>query len=1148
MAIDTEYISEKDFNSKFKNYFRDMYVFQFKNKEVDFYNKGSFSKARMIAISILSFISDYDLNELSQLRMKDIEFEDESVSICINGCIEANKCINYVLEKPLCEMFKYLRTTNNLAFFLTGNTGTPNLEKLKLEYENFIKNCGYPKTVEKMYRYWGQIYIEEANETVKAGTYRNDSMRIQALVNKMAGVTWKYGQEPDYKTNSLTENDNSSVECITVDARTLKENPFHSLYNYCNRHSSDSEDSRGEHFSLIYSLVLYFNLGVNISKNESSKLEEDELNLLIECLQLIAVALEGEERRHSGSGSWDDFSDEDKELYAYKAIDVFMSSKGYAKKYVDRDLNLTDIYLYLIENKKTIIYSKETFFIKDNTNDTLELDILYDFYSNLVQQTYCIQRRQFSNVIKSLVKNDLFIERKELVLNYNRKKNYTENFNKQVEELLSNSKYQGCELIENVKNRSYCIRYSNRVNDASIKDIKKEIEEACKGWEVKSNKKTYYKLSPMILSEFFNENNDLEQRFSNMISFFSQVLPLGEIGTFINKHTLASDNKFYYKHNYIIRALNDYNLINLLNAIKNEKWIDIECRDAINKHQYQRFVCYPIEVRENASIGTQLLIYYHPAYRSIASVRLDSIDGIRVGEYPKRYYFDEDIRRAKRLIEFTWGEGFDAFFEGNVKADVKPSKVKLVIAFDDKNESFIRNRLKKELPNGSYTEKNQDKNLIYAEIVVNIINPNDMLQWIRSYTTRIVSVEVQYNGFVDDIMRNYKTYQVPSKKTISSSISGTPKAIIESFSKDFTENDNLSEELFNEFYCVSFYKLGEILFDLLQKRQLNNELIKAKVQEYIDAFIFDDTKAANKVKAKRKQQVESFINNFLIEGASIFSFDKQKKIRTMNQLMPLTRIEKQWLQNVLKHPFAYCFLEKGEIEKLLAYLPADNLFDINDVNLVAQAFDMKGHYEQNNYLQHMITINKAVSNNIYLNITCINQYGKKKTYEEFAPVYIEYSKKDNRFRIRGAYKNGKCETINLERIKHIAKSDKHYNFENASQDVLWDDKNKEKHLVIFFDDSEDIPNRILSEFSCYRKECIRWGDGAYRMILYYNKDDSKEIVIRLLGYGSLITVDEDSGDVLKEMKERLENQLVLSKMVKKNKDNVIEDVESEYEI
>ena len=127
------------------------------------------------------------------------------------------------------------------------------------------------------------------------------------------------------------------------------------------------------------------------------------------------------------------------------------------------------------------------------------------------------------------------------------------------------------------------------------------------------------------------------------------------------------------------------------------------------------------------------------------------------------------------------------------------------------------------------------------------------------------------------------------------------------------------------------------------------------------------------------------------------------------------------------------------------------------------------------------------------------------------------------------------------------KSDINYNFENVSKDVLDNDKNKEKHLVIFFDDSEDVPNRILSEFFCYRKECIRWGDGTYRMLLYYNEDDSKEIVIRLLGYGSLITVDEDSGDVLNEMKERLENQLVLSKMIKKNKDNFIEDVEIEYE-
>ena len=1074
----------------------------------------------------------------SEVEFKKNKEKDYIIEISSDGSATT---INETVKGKCC-----LEITQQDSCFLVCQKKTRQIDNLEQEYKKYkdYETLCLPRTEEKMYRYWGQIFLEEVNETVKTGTYRNDSLRIQALVNKMAGVTWKYGQEIDYKNNLLTENDNSSVECITVDTRILKGNPFHSLYNYCNRYSSDGEASRGEHFSLIYSLVLYFNLGINISKTETSKLEHDELSLLIENLHSIAVALENEDRRHDNA-LWNNLSDDDKELYAYKAINVFMTSRGYAEKYTDE--NLSDIYLYLIENKKRISFSKDRFFIEDNIDKALELDTMYDFYSNFVKQTYCIQRRQFSNVIKSMVKSDFFIEKKELVLNYNRKKKYSGNFDKQVEKILADLNCKDYKLIENVENRSYCIHYNSDLNEELIKDIKRDIKKECKGWEVKSNKKLYYELSPVILFDFFNGNNDLEQRFSNMISFFSQVLPLGEIGTFINKRTVNPNNNFYYKHNYIIKALNDYNLINLLNAIKNGKWIDIECREALNEHQYQRFVCFPIEMRENVSNGTQFLIYYHPAYRSIASIRLDFIDSIRVGDYPKEYYFEEDIRRSKKLIKFTWGESFDGFFEGNVKTDVKPSQVKFVISFDDKKESFIRNRIKKELPDGSYKEKKQNENLIYAEIVANVINPNDMLQWIRSYTTRIISVEILYNGFVDDIMRNYKTYQVPSQKIISSSISGKSKVIIETFCKDFIETDNLSEQLFNEFYSVSFYKLGEILFDILQNQQVDDEIIKAKTQEYIAVSKFDDTKAANKVKMKREQQVKSFIDNFIFENESIFFFNKQKHFRTINQLMPLTKIEKQWLQNTLMHPFARCFLKEEEIKKLQAILPTDNLFDVNNVTLVAQAFDMKGHYEKKNYLEHLILINKAISKNRYLNISGINQYGKKKTYEDFAPVYIEYSKKDNRFRIRGCSKDGKCDTINLERIKYIRKSDENFNTKDVTKNVLSDDKNKEKHLVIFFDDSEKIPDRILSEFSCYRKECIRWGDGTYRMLLYYNKDDSKEIVIRLLGYGSLITVAEDTGDVLKEMKKRLENQLVLSRMVKKNKDKIVEDVDIEYE-
>ena len=41
MAIDAEFVSSRSFNLKFKNYLRDFYIYQFKEKSLDFKVKGS---------------------------------------------------------------------------------------------------------------------------------------------------------------------------------------------------------------------------------------------------------------------------------------------------------------------------------------------------------------------------------------------------------------------------------------------------------------------------------------------------------------------------------------------------------------------------------------------------------------------------------------------------------------------------------------------------------------------------------------------------------------------------------------------------------------------------------------------------------------------------------------------------------------------------------------------------------------------------------------------------------------------------------------------------------------------------------------------------------------------------------------------------
>ena len=86
-------------------------------------------------------------------------------------------------------------------------------------------------------------------------------------------------------------------------------------------------------------------------------------------------------------------------------------------------------------------------------------------------------------------------------------------------------------------------------------------------------------------------------------------------------------------------------------------------------------------------------------------------------------------------------------------------------------------------------------------------------------------------------------------------------------------------------------------------------------------------------------------------------------------------------------------------------------------------------------------------------------------------------------------------------------------------------------MVVHFSDCNGVPDKILTEFSCYEKTCVRWGNGRYRMALTYYEEDCNEIVIRLLGYGSLITVTStDNFDpVVKELKERYEKQVDLYK-------------------
>ena len=78
--------------------------------------------------------------------------------------------------------------------------------------------------------------------------------------------------------------------------------------------------------------------------------------------------------------------------------------------------------------------------------------------------------------------------------------------------------------------------------------------------------------------------------------------------------------------------------------------------------------------------------------------------------------------------------------------------------------------------------------------------------------------------------------------------------------------------------------------------------------------------------------------------------------------------------------------------------------------------------------------------------------------------------------------------------------------------------------VEFYEGKRNLPDRILTEFSLWKKKCVyEETTGLYTMRLYYPREDEKEILIRLLGYGPYIRVssDDENNTVCRELKRRV---------------------------
>lgn len=924
-------------------------------------------------------------------------------------------------------------------------------EGFNLKFKNYLRDFFIYQFKERGsdFKVKGTNDKNNINKDIIDGTFYPDAKRLQFALEQAAGVTWSKGDFVDLQKGSINKKrENKRVECITIDSRHIENNPFFSLYQLC----SESALVPGTHFSFVYTILLYFQLGKSIERTDYIKLSlEQQKEINIYLIQL-AEGIESEVRRHKPR-AWENFSDEDKAKFALKAIDRFTKDH----------FGLEEIYNHMVLNKKKLVYVEGQFVLENDDSSYVEKNVLFDVLSRCGIE---VDEKQFCNKMQELTRLGI---------------------------------------------------------------VKSE----------KRGQRIYYAISDVLLLDMLGEDEDISCRFKDCINFFAQTSPLGEIGTYIlNRFEQQNGNSMRFKHNYIKRALNDYNNVDLLYAIKNKLCAVIEYRNVSqNDLEYQKILCYPIEIRESVTDGRQYLIYYHPVFRSVSALRIEFIDSIILGDLPKEEYFDDDMLRAKKLISHTWGTAFSNFQEGNVKTSFEPQRVRIIVCFDEK-EIFIKSRLQREIRNCALIQEiDTDEYGCCIEVVAEVANPWEMLQWLRSYITRVVSIEIngkEFSGFINDVIRTYESYIEPTPKTTKNISSRTGKSLIcDEVPAEFVQKDNMHSLLFNEIFGLSFARLGDILFSIIKDGIVTNDKIAQFKNDYAELFASEQfTEVVQWDTAdKRLEQADGFIRAFVTHhrdrARSIFAFSNGDNLTKMMDLLPLTSLEIQWMINILNHPLAKWFLNEAEIKGILDCLGGTKIFDVNAVVLHDQYIGVEEFYRNSDFGVSLQKIMRAIRDCKMVTIKYKSQYGRQSNYV-CSPVYLEYSKRDNRIRIRAVSKSNVAKTFNLERILDVTIMDETYEKVVVEEVIEKYLKENECELVLFFNETRNVPDRILTEFSCFKKKCVKWGNERYRMTLYYDKEDRREILVRLLSYGSLINVFDDTGDVRHELIERLEKQLELT--------------------
>lgn len=209
--------------------------------------------------------------------------------------------------------------------------------------------------------------------------------------------------------------------------------------------------------------------------------------------------------------------------------------------------------------------------------------------------------------------------------------------------------------------------------------------------------------------------------------------------------------------------------------------------------------------------------------------------------------------------------------------------------------------------------------------------------------------------------------------------------------------------------------------------------------------------------------------------------------------MPLTTLQKRWLKAISLDPRIRLFTDQPP-----EFPDVEPLFTPDDVCVFDRYLD-GDPYEDEEYIRHFRIILDALRTRTPLDVESISRKDTV-TRRTLMPEYMEYSEKDDKFRLIGSG----CRyggIVNLARIVRCVPSEKEF----RRRPGRGPRKGKETvELEVF--DRRNALERVMMHFAHFEKQAEKIDQDHYRISIIYDQDDETEMVIRVLSFGPMVKV------------------------------------------